>query len=83
MTTNAFLEDLFARRKPKKGGHQNIRNIELIGGKVIEPTAFEPDPVTHRGEYYYNSINNILYRKVVTATSNASVVSAYWQKISE
>jgi len=81
--TNEFLEDLFARRKQRKIGYQNIRNVELIGGKIIEPTAFEPDPVTYRGEYYYNSVTNVLYRKVITGMSDISVVSAYWQKISE
>jgi hypothetical protein len=83
MTTIQFLEDLFSRRQQRKVGYQNIRNVELIGGTIIEPMAFEPDPVTHRREYYYNSVTNILYRKVVSREVDNRIVFAYWQKISE
>lgn len=80
--TNEFLEDLLSRRGIKKGGFNNIRFVELEGGRVIEPTAFEPDPRTYRGEYYYNAITNALYRKIVTRREPGIVV-AHWQKISD
>lgn len=79
---NAFLEDLLARRGLRSSGFNNIRLVELNGGRIVEPTAFEPDPSTYRGEFYYNAINNVLYRKIVTRREPGIVV-AYWQKISD
>lgn len=80
--TNEFLEDLLSRRGIKKGGFNNIRFVELEGGRIIEPTAFEPDPRTHRGEYYYNAITNVLYRKIITR-KEPGIIVAHWQKISD
>jgi len=77
-----FLDDLIARRGLRKGGFNNIRFVELDGGRIIEPTAFEPDPNTYRGEYYYNAVTNTLYRKIVTRREPGIVV-AHWQKISD
>ena len=77
-----FVQDLFNRRKSKKGGCNNIRIVELKGGRVIEPTAFEPDARTHRGEYYYNAITNALYRKIVTKRE-PGIIAAHWVKISD
>jgi len=77
-----FLTDLFSRRSTKRNGHNNIRFVELEGGRIIEPTAFEPDPNTYRGEYYYNANTNTLYRKIITRKEPGLVV-AYWHKISD
>ncbi len=80
-TTNSFIEDLLQRRGKKHIGSNSIRVIELMGGRVIEPTAFEPDPNTYRGEYYYNAITNTLYRKVIVRTDPVTV--ANWRKASD
>jgi hypothetical protein len=79
--TTLFLQDLFARRGLKRIGELSARFLELDGATIVEPTAFEPDAATYRGEYYYNAITNTLYRKVVTRRE-PGVVVAYWQKSS-
>jgi hypothetical protein len=81
LTTNDFLADLITRRGKKQIGSNSVRAVELMGGKIIEPTAFEPDPNTYRGEYYYNAITNVLYRKVVVRTD--PVLVATWRKASD
>lgn len=45
-------------------GANSLWFIELIGGKMILYTAFEPDPNTHRDDYYYNVVDNVLYKKI-------------------
>jgi len=82
MRTSEFLSDLMNRRVHYQTGHWTARTFELIGAGVIEPTAFEPDPTTYRGEYYYNAVTNALYRKIVTR-QEAGVVVAHWQKVSQ
>lgn len=80
--TYAFLSDLISKRGIKTKGHTNIRAVELNGGRVIEPTAFEPDPNTFRGEYYYNAKTNTLYRKKVTV-ANRNYKYCVWVKVSD
>lgn len=80
--TAAFLADLAQRRGRPTPGHDSVRFLELAGGSIIEPTAFEPDPATHRHDYYYNAVTNTLYRKVVTRREKGIVV-AHWQKTSD
>ena len=81
-TTNDFLTDLQSRRSARSVGQQNVRLVELNGGKIIEPSAFEPDPVSHRDEYYYNATTNTLFRRIWTRNSNG-LQNAYWKKISD
>lgn len=59
------LEDILIHRNAFTDlrGHNSIWFVELFGGKVITYTAFEPDPNTHRDEYYYNVNDNALYKK--------------------
>jgi len=56
---------------PGISGYNTIWFIELIGGKVITYTAFEPDPNTHRDEFYYNVLENVLYKKIKIDGINA------------
>ena len=79
--TTKFLQDLIARRGLKRTGESSVRFLELDGATVLEPTAFEPDAATYRGEYYYNAITNTLYRKVVVRRE-PGVVVAHWQQTS-
>lgn len=81
-TMNTFIEDLLSRRGLKYGGFNNIRVVELDGGRIIEPTAFEPDPSTYRGEYYYNAVTNTLYRKIVIR-KEPGITVAHWKKVSD
>ncbi len=77
----SFLTDLFDRRGEPGGGFENARFLELHGATIIEPTAFEPDPVTHHHEYYYNAITNRLYRRVISR--DGAVKTAHWQGVSQ
>jgi hypothetical protein len=80
--TAAFLSDLSARRGRPAVGHNSIWFLERRGATIIEPTAFEPDPATHRHDFYYNATTNTLYKKVVTRKERGIVV-AHWQKASD
>ena len=79
--TREFLSDLKQKRLPKSVGFNNIRMVERLGGCVLEPTAFPPDPNTYRHEYYYNAITNTLYRKVISTDANG-YMAAHWKKAS-
>jgi len=79
--TQAFLTDLMARRGKATPGYNPSWFVELYDGTIIEPTAFEPDPATHRHDYYYNAITNALYKKVVTRKESGIIV-ANWYKTS-
>jgi hypothetical protein len=81
-TQQAFLEDLFARRGNPKHGTGQFWLIEKNGGKLIIPTAFEPDPVTCRDNYYYNAATNALYKRIVTRRERG-ILTAHWQKVSD
>jgi hypothetical protein len=60
MATNTFLKDLFSRR----GKQSDSNTIWLLNGaKIVDFSEYEPDANTHRGDYYYNSKLNVLYRK--------------------
>lgn len=79
MTTNEFLDDLFARRGIDTVHSETARLLELYGAEIIEPTAFEPDPNTHRSDFYYNAVNNVLYKKVTVGTD---IKASHWKPIS-
>ena len=78
---NDFITDLFSRRLNDEIGGLGVHAVELYGGMIIEPTAFEPDPTTYRGEYYYNAISNALFKKIMVR-KEYTVLSAYWQRVS-
>lgn len=78
----AFFADLSKRISVQGIRHQAARLIELDGGKVIEPTAFEPDAATYRDTHYYNAKTNSLYVKVITR-KEPGVVVAHWQRVSQ
>lgn len=82
ISMNDFLAELYNRRLNDDIGDIPTRTVERYGGTIIEPTAFEPDPVTSRDEYYYNAITNALYKRIVVRKEYA-ILSAYWQKVSE
>jgi len=96
-TVNNFIADVLERRGTKTStvngnkkvinaatlqGNNGVRLLELYGAELIEPTSFEPDPATHRGEYYYNANTNRLYKKVISRSNNG-VVTAHWEGVSD
>lgn len=79
--SSAFFEDLSDRRGYFAGGQPLPASVvELDGGDLIEMTAWEPDAATFRGEYYYHTVRNVLYKKVAHVVDEVPV--ATWQKIS-
>ena len=78
----AFLEDLTDRRGGITIGGNPISMItELHGGEMVELTAFEPDPATYRQPFYYNTVTNCLYKRVLTEKSAKGNI-AHWQRVS-
>jgi hypothetical protein len=82
-TKQEWLNELSeVRGRQFVGNNNTVWMLELAGATPIEPTAFEPDPATHRGDYYYNAITNALYKKIITR-KEPGIVHAYWQKVSD
>lgn len=48
------------------GGGLPHQWVELMGGRMVQEMFYEPDPVTYRDDYYYNTRLNRLYRKLKT-----------------
>ncbi len=74
-----MTEQISIDRSDTPNSGNTVWFLELSGSRVIEPTAFEPDPITYRGEYYYNATRNTLYKKIIT---RRRPIHAYWQKVS-
>lgn len=73
-----FLTDLLERRgKATVSGDSDRTCIEMSGGHVVEMTPFEPDALTFRNWYYYNTKTNTLMRKIV----NKSTATAFWKRV--
>jgi hypothetical protein len=79
--TQDFLADLHSKRGCSGGGSNSVWLMELNGATIIEPTAFEPDPVTHRNDYYYNATQNVLYRRIIVR--KLPVIVAHWKRVSQ
>lgn len=75
------LTDLIDRRGAAGPGFNDVRFLELSGATMVEMTQFEPDPRTFRGEYYYNTSENRLYKKIITSNKDG-IVTAHWQGVS-
>ena len=76
-----LLSEILDKRAPITTGHTPVRlGSELRDGGIVEPTPFEPDPLTHRSDYYYNSDKNILFRRIVSKT-RTGIPIASWKPI--
>jgi hypothetical protein len=64
------------RRSP---GFLDIRLIEEVGGEIIEPMNYVPDPATHRQDYYYNSRMNQLFKRKWVVRDNKGMRAAVWE----
>lgn len=73
----AFLTELFEKRgKPGVGG-LSYHFLNMINANHITISFYDIDPLSSRTEHYYNSRNNILYRR-----KKLSKNYAVWQPIS-
>ena len=81
---NDSLSEIFSRRLPSTVGGDPYNFVELLGGHVVDTIHYEPDPITYRGYYYYNTSTNVLYRKVVTTNlPDYGIIRAQWKPVSE
>lgn len=72
-----FLEQLSEKLGNKQVGHQTNWIIEMYGGEMIIPTAFEPDATTHRSDYYYNATDNKLYTRKKIYSKDGNVIACW------
>jgi hypothetical protein len=72
-TQSDFLTDILNRRRLNYSRGDCVWFLEKHGAHIVQPTAFEPDPETHRSDYYYNAIENVLYRKNKATDKNVWV----------
>ena len=77
-TTTEFLQSLLSYRGTYVKTSGTSRMLELYGATIIEPTAFRPDPLTYRLDYYYDINENALFKKVI----NVPGKHAYWKLVS-
>jgi len=77
-----FLADLIARRsKGRIGtGTNPLRFQELVGAEEVPFSSYEPDPVTSRSEWYYNTRHNVLFKRIPTIRNG--MPSAVWKTAS-
>ena len=73
VTQNEYLADILGRRRLNNSRGDCVWFLEKHGANIVEPTAFEPDPNTHRSDYYYNAVENVLYRKNRVVNTNVWV----------
>jgi len=79
----ALLDDVARYRGNPSPGGLPLTMVEMLGGKPVPFSNTVPDANTFRDEYYYNSRQNILYKKMdapaIGCTINAFKV---WKAIS-
>lgn len=62
-TDEDILEGIISRRgSPTIGGNPHAF-VKLFGGKIVPFSNYEPDPITFRDEFYYNTRLNQLFKK--------------------
>lgn len=81
---DTFIADVLARRGAGGGGFNPYRNVELYGGTILEPMFHQPDPRTHRQEYYADARDNRIYRRVYDRYEpNRGIIVAHWAGVSD
>jgi len=67
ISDNGVLSEIMSRQISHPVGGGNPHNfLELVGAAHIPMSFYEPDPGTFRHEYYYNTRQNRLYKKINT-----------------
>lgn len=77
MGSYPVLEDILNRRTPHAGGGLALQFIELYGANLVPMQHYEPEAGSFRHDFYYNTRQNVLYRKL---HADGKVV---WKRISE
>lgn len=82
-----LLDQIFQYRKnsPINIGGQPLRWIEFMGGNCVPIQSWEPDATSwHDGDYYYNSKENVLYKRIIAPANACSKQTKYvWKRITE
>ena len=66
-----FFEELSRIRGIPSGGGQSLVFIEKLLGDKIPVQFYEPDPLTSHTDYYYNSRQNVLYKRKMISNIRA------------
>jgi len=62
---SAFVANVVSRRASEPlGGGLPLRFMELRGAHFVDQLFYEPDPVTFRSQFYYNTRINKLFKKI-------------------
>ena len=77
------VESIQVRRGRPGGGGNPSRFVELAGGKAVLMLWHEPDPVTARTAYYYNTRQNKLFKKIHSAHPITGKMIYYWKDVTE
>jgi hypothetical protein len=62
------FEDILTKRGKKPFSGLPHQFLELLGGKPVEMIYYEPDANTFRDQYYYNTRENKIYKKLKAGT---------------
>lgn len=84
---NAMTEEIteiFQRKGRITAGYNSgLLSVESNGGRMIPFSAYEPDAGTFRGDFYYNTTINTLFKKIVTSSNpKYGKLVAHWKRIS-
>lgn len=59
-----MLSDIYDRRGRHRFDGHTHNFIELYGGKPIDTSFYEPDPNTFRANFYYNTRENRIFKRM-------------------
>jgi len=80
--TERFYEKLSEVSGERSSGGNSMHLIELLGGAQASFSSYEPDASTFRGEYYYNTRLNVLFKKAKSRNPDSYEITYYWKRIS-
>lgn len=85
MTSMSFFDDVIANRGRFTPGWNPLAFLEhFFDCKPVLLSNREPDPNTCRDDYYYNTRQNVLYKKITTTAIGCSTQTPkVWKAISE
>lgn len=78
------ITNVFQRKGRITAGHNSsLLSIESHGGSMVPFSAYEPDACTFRGDYYYNTTLNMLFKRTVTSKKpKYGQLVAHWKRVS-
>jgi hypothetical protein len=69
------------RGHPSVGGNP-ARFVELVGGREVLYTFLEPDAETTRETHWYDTRQNVLYKRVEAINPRTNKTSKFWKAVS-